>query len=402
MPNNKRQHYVPKHMLRRFATDAEARRVALYHLGSKRVVRGASLKEQCYKDYYHGADLQVEYALSKLERVDSKFVDTVIENECLPPHNVSHVPIMFSLQRSRTLSSSETLDAITDAFSKLTLFGRADEKELRSIRINFENSANFSVSTALSVAPILYDMKQILILNRSRTPFLLSDNPVIATNWFCRTRYPDRSGTGTSSAGLQMLLPIAPNLAILLIDSNIYSLDGRGGQHEISRCSDIQALNRLQFLSAKSTLYLPPGYSDEQLASVVATSRTEDRPFVFQRLESTGDNASYKLTNKDEYAAPSPEAHSEIVRIGGRQPPADIRFPGLSIRSKPAFFDDGSMASPTRDPIWTRIVHDFAEALSTQTMAFDDFADFVGAHRLEPRIGPWRQKAAARALRQKR
>ena len=71
MPDNKRQHYVPKSVLRRFACDLdrdpEPRQINLVNISRLKIVREASLKEQCYRDYFYGQKTAVEKQLSLLE-----------------------------------------------------------------------------------------------------------------------------------------------------------------------------------------------------------------------------------------------------------------------------------------------------------------------------------------------
>jgi uncharacterized protein DUF4238 len=62
-------------------------------------------------------------------------------------------------------------------------------------------------------------------VNNCAVPFIISDNPVVMTNWFGRTRMSGRSSSGMARSGLQITMPLSPKYALLLHDSNVYVAD---------------------------------------------------------------------------------------------------------------------------------------------------------------------------------
>ena len=54
----KRQHYVPRLLLRSFSSDPQRRMLCVRT--RERTVVGASMRDQCYSDYLYGADGSVE------------------------------------------------------------------------------------------------------------------------------------------------------------------------------------------------------------------------------------------------------------------------------------------------------------------------------------------------------
>jgi Protein of unknown function (DUF4238) len=63
MPNNKRQHYVPKSTLKHFAYDEAQRRINIININLGKIIRGASLRYQCYRDYFYWKTENVEQSL---------------------------------------------------------------------------------------------------------------------------------------------------------------------------------------------------------------------------------------------------------------------------------------------------------------------------------------------------
>ena len=61
----KRQHFVPRCLLRRFSQTAQT--TSVFVIGSATFVETAAIKTQCAVDYYYGHDQRVETELSRLE-----------------------------------------------------------------------------------------------------------------------------------------------------------------------------------------------------------------------------------------------------------------------------------------------------------------------------------------------
>ena len=65
MPSKKRQHYVPRSLLKRFSVCEK--QINLYLLASRRFIKQASLRDQCYRDYYYGKDAPIEDGFAAME-----------------------------------------------------------------------------------------------------------------------------------------------------------------------------------------------------------------------------------------------------------------------------------------------------------------------------------------------
>jgi uncharacterized protein DUF4238 len=267
---------------------------------------------------------------------------------------------------------------------------------LRKTRVRLTQAANFHLGVALSVSPILLDLKQILLVNRSAIPFIISDNPVLATNWFCRGRFPHRGG-GWGRSGLQIGMPLSPQHALLLHDSNVYATSSPNDIITLTGEQTVSSLNDLQWLNAYQNIYFPPGLGDDQIQRLLAVSRGDESLFSFRRFERTGDSRnSYRATDKDEFAAPNEGVTHELVHFAPKSLPKDIRIKGVSIRAKPRYYDNGSMASPARDPAWDRIVSDFASAVEAKQCSFSNLWQFAGQHYLASHVGPWLARKSRR------
>ena len=387
MADKKRQHFVPKYILRNFSADASAKQINLFHIPSKRLVIGASLREQCYRDYFYGDNLEIENSLSAIEGVQAHLIRKVTQAKRITELRLPEIPLFLAMQYGRTLRSAEDQSDRFEAFAKLCLSGSIDEDVLRSVRLRVGNSSVLSTSAAIKTSPILYDLKQVLVENKTNIPFVISDHPVIVTNWFCRRNFPSNHGTGFAAAGLQIFMPISPKFSLMLLDAGTYNLADKCGYLILTKGKDVHGLNALQWLNADKVIYIPQGLDETQLEFLTMTKGRKDRRFDLTRADKLADGNGFAVTNKDEYAAPTEGAKSELVVIGGIKPAKDIRFSGLGLKSRPQFYNDGTIASPLRDPYWLQIVEEFISDGSGIQRPYSDFADFVASHPLEPLIG---------------
>lgn len=387
MADNKRQHFVPKYVLRHFSADASAKQIDLFHIPSKKMIKGASLREQCYRDYFYGDNLEFEKNLSVIEGVQANLLRELIQSKRISGLKIPEIPLFLAMQYGRTLRSAEDQSDRIEAIAKLYLSGSFEEDILRSVRIRVENSSMLSTATAIKTSPLLYDLKQVVIENKTKIPFVISDHPVVITNWFCRRRFPSNHGTGFAVAGLQILMPISPKFSLMLLDAGTYRIADEFGHVMLTKGKDAHRLNALQWLNADKVIYVPQGLEETQLKSLIMTTGRKDRRFELTRADKLADDSGFSVTDKDEYAAPTEGAKSEMVVIGGTKPAKDIRFSALDLKSRPQFFDDGSMASPLRDRYWLQIVEEFIRDDTSIQRPHSDFAAFVASHPLEPFIG---------------
>lgn len=173
----------------------------------------------------------------------------------------------------------------------------------------------------------------------------------------------------------------------MLLDAGTYRIADKLGHAILTKGKDVHGLNAPQWLNADKVIYAPQGLEETHLKSLTMTTGRKDRRFEFTRADKLPDGSGFAVTDKDEYAAPTEGTGSDLVVVGGNKPARDIRFSGLDLKSRPQFFDDGSMVSPLRDPYWLQIVEEFIREDSSIQRPHSDFAAFVASHPLEPLIG---------------
>jgi len=318
MPDNKSQHYVPQFLLRQFSSDTGQRQINIINIGRKKIIRGASLREQCCRDYFYGRLTEMEKNLGQLEGRFALILKQIVATKAYDPRNEYYMAMMIALQKARTLRAEEEMNSMADKLIKLMMFNRVPEENLRQVEITPKGVINFLVGQSLILSPILLDLKQFIVINETSTPLIVSDNPVVSTNWYGRTRFRGRSLDGMSRSGLQMMMPLSPTYALMLHDSNVYTTHTSNNVIKITKSKIVDKLNELQWLNAHKNLYFSPEFKNDMIQSLLGIDREKEKPAPFERLESVENGRFFKKTDKDEFAAPSHGVTSEIIRLGSR------------------------------------------------------------------------------------
>jgi hypothetical protein len=239
------------------------------------------------------------------------------------------------------------------------MYNRFDRDVLEKIRLRVTNAASQNVVQALLLCPIMYDLKHFLIINRTKTPFIISDNPVSHTNWFCHARLQGRSSGGIAKSGLQVFMPIAPHCALLLHDKYVYQAASIDHVIYLQNQEEVDSINEIQWLNAYKNIYFPPGFEEIHIDRCLSWQRDKELPII-KRLNPTDRIGKYVATDKTVYDAPDEGVTRELIHFGAPESTKDIRISAIHIRRKPVYFDDKSAASPVRDLVWSRIVEEFA------------------------------------------
>ena len=295
---------------------------------------------------------------------------------------------LIALQKARTEQTESQFNDMANKLIKLMLFNRVSDSLLRQAQIRVDNATVIMLATALSVSPLLLDLKQFLVINNTPLPFIISDNPAVFTNWFLRKLFPGRPSEGMKRSWLQICLPLSPKFALLLHDGDVYLTNHENGNIILRNSSDVKSLNALQWLNAYSNIYFPPRINEAYLREIMRIDRNSSGRAFMRRFE-TRDNEVFHLTEKDEFDSPSEGVKSELIYISTANLPLDIRVGAVKLRPKPRYVYDGSLGSLIRDPAWAQIIEDFSSAVLEKRVSLNDLWDFVENHPLSVKIGHW-------------
>jgi hypothetical protein len=300
MATKKKQHYVARSYLGLFG-HANGKQVDLYNIKGRSFVGRASIRHQCVRSYFYSREQHIENFLGDVDQDFAVVFRTIQERGTIDydPCDERVILTLFAvLQWMRTQAQrdqSQTFDVrMTESCArKLPELTHIDFDEFK-IQPMYKGWARRNVLFALESLPIILDLRPRLLINRSETDFITSDNPVIMQSVFLHDRHAPNNPS-LAIKGLQILYPIGPRHYIMLYDPTCYRVgsDKKAAVEVRSKC-DISRLNKLQFLSALQNIFLPPSLGEayaKKLADEFGREHTEPGVVYREYPQVTSDNS---------------------------------------------------------------------------------------------------------------
>lgn len=257
MPQNKKQHYIPKFYMKNFS-DFNGR-VNVLNLRDKQIYENVPYKNQGYNTYYYGLDTKWEKILSNKEQIWATSIKSVLNNDVMSMSILSALKEFAVYQRERSFANkqyrikeqSELLFHAAEIdlshkgipYSEAELMKNCEEIVSRSIKSTdyFDRLESF--------VSMINDLKVLKVLYNTERSLIASDVPVIAINPFYKT------AVGYGMMGLIIFFPVSPNCLIVLYDRKMYP---HFSEKETVYCDDeeeVHSLNVYQLISAEKILY---------------------------------------------------------------------------------------------------------------------------------------------------
>lgn len=211
---------------------------------------------------------------------------------------------------------------------------------------------NFEIKEAVQTAmetfadnmDIVDDLKICLILNKTKIPFVTSDNPAVLTNrWHLNDTRTKFRSFGLNACGDMLFLPLTPEIMCVGYDGDVYSIPQKKGWTSVTKESDVKAFNQHQFLECRANIF----FKNSEHLKVVEKSFeyvVNNRPSERHRIHyavfdySDGEHSRYKVINPSE-AREHERAivHSETVHSRPLSWPNVIRW-----RNRGAVYTNGT------------------------------------------------------------
>lgn len=246
MANNKKHHFVPQFYLKNFSVNGKS--VSLFNRKTLRTVITAPIKTQCYRDYFYGKDLSLEKTLGILEGKIAHLLRSICTNLCIPSRSdeeYNGLMLYIAVQSSRTTYAADEMSQIRDLSSQ--------DGYLKPLR-DSEKPATAMVHVVRALAGF-YSLSSKLLVNHTSEEFITSDNPCVYYNILAE-KMNMGNGCHINSVGLIIILPISPQVSVVLYDERIYKLGGKSDQIiDMTNKTDVIELNKLQFVSSEQNVY---------------------------------------------------------------------------------------------------------------------------------------------------
>jgi hypothetical protein len=259
MTEYKVQHFVPQWYQRNFSSnDKNAqpdKHIWVYDVESRHIDQ-KTIYETAQEDEFYGGIF--EKSLQEIETATASAINVIIKNQTikgLSSKTLTNLMQFIMLQSTRTKSAKVITENSVRADLERDIKPRYRKKYEKSPEmVSFIDSLDLSdfdffrcnMEIALSGVIAISDLTAYLLINKTGSPFITSDHPVVTNNYF----YKKLSGQGFQTPGLQFIVPITEKLCILLIHAELYTINSdKRLIIEINKSCDVDSLNRLQVLN---------------------------------------------------------------------------------------------------------------------------------------------------------
>ena len=265
MPANKKQHFVPRCLLKNFSTNDK---VFVFNVPKDVILdEPVPYKSQCQEDHLYGKDGEWESWLKKYEDKVAPIFASLIGDEALSEEqqiDLKRYMLIQSMRTKRAISNRKRM--MTEAYEwAIPLMAHFQGAIISNDKIRFfaeqfvdehteEEYAKEDLHTAETYLESFADLS-IRILEAKELSFVCSDHPALLFNPF-QPEY----GIGLEVAGLMVVMPVSPRHCILLYDEGIYEYDDSIkvaiGSETVLNLNHLQYsfCNELVFSNQKSTL----------------------------------------------------------------------------------------------------------------------------------------------------
>lgn len=272
----KNQHFVPKLLLRRFATSyGKQAKVNVYDIKRNQIRERQNIDDVCAGNYTYDRDNSVESFLDKnIETPAGAELNRILDGsisfiEKPDAKLLQFVLVQLSRTRQAYKSNLEFLNSMMQTvFVETARLNNWDEQSAARLRVEPDEPRavlSYLAATAATQFPLIADLAGCIVTNETDEEFITSDHPVFQHNWYLRDS-SELLANSITARGIQFFLPLSPSKTLCLYDASVYAYRGKTRNEPIliSR-DDVLILNSFQALNADSLLLTR---SDRMLDSV--------------------------------------------------------------------------------------------------------------------------------------
>lgn len=251
MASNKNQHFVPRCYLREFTHESKNRAINIFNIDRKTPIYKAPVKNQCSKGYFYGQNKKLEDAIQFVERTYASLLREILGG---PKELSSYHKIVLKrfwlFQYLRTEEASRRAAEMSNGIVRKAGISSED------FNLEIKEAVQMSMRIFAEHMDTIDDIKVCLILNKTKIPFLTSDDPAILTNkWHLNDKRTKLNSFGLRSCGDIFLLPLTPEILCIGYDGDVYSIPHKKGWTSIDKESDVKAFNQHQFLNCRANVF---------------------------------------------------------------------------------------------------------------------------------------------------
>jgi hypothetical protein len=265
------------------------------------------------------------------------------------------------IQSARTAQAAAEANEMVEKVGKWMLRNALTDPELLAflddVTIQLTEPAAEALRPAVMETPVILDLKIKLLHNVTSAPFVLGDHPAVKHNGLYSSAKV--SVLGLANVGLQFVLPISPEYAVVFYDEKAYSLGSPASNVvKVAPAGIVLALNEFQWANAVENIYFRPSDDPANWSPApgrIANLRKDEHVSVGE--------AEVKMEGAK---------RTKMISVQTQRPSRTLRMPLFRNRiTPPPFVNVGPL--PLRDPDWASDVHRLTDALNAGTISPEEF-----------------------------
>jgi len=201
------------------------------------------------------------FHIGNLEGIAEDIFKRICDTKDIPESHLDLVTIL-SLMHSRTKRKADLDSDFIELAAKRTIRCSPDRQSvelvpmLDQVRLRDRAAGLRLVKMSLRYPHLLYDLDLRIIIAPEGQSFVTSDHPVVLLNQAFFDIIKDSAIVGLANTGLQIFLPISPQLLLIAFDRNFYRVGNRRRtSYRLERPEDCDLINGLQVLNADENIY---------------------------------------------------------------------------------------------------------------------------------------------------
>lgn len=339
MATNKNQHFVPRCYLRPFTINGEDAAINLYNIDSQKFISGAPVKNQCSGNYFYGKDDVLEKAIQSVESAYGSTLREICKHGYFLTESHKDVLRIFWLfQYLRTEAAAKRAAEMSNGIGIIAGVDNPD------FNLKIKDAVTIAMQLFADEMRIIDDLKICLVKNKSKIPFITSDDPAVLTNkWWLSDSRTKGDSFGLNSAGNLILLPLTPNLLCIGYDGNVYNISHNSGMVDAKSERDVALFNQHQILNCRANLFIHDSKHSQTMGDAYVEVKNIRPPSRYKinyaiRDTSVGNYVRYRVVDSKEC-----EKHTDALIHSQTIHPIPLFWPKqITFRSKGVVYTNGT------------------------------------------------------------
>ena len=243
---NKKQHYVPQFYLKNFS-DQSQKAVGHFVVDRKKFIEHSPICNIACENFLYGQDLNRENFLARQEAKWAIAIRYIIEKQGIE-NGIYRLDLclFIAAQICRTIKMRDEQNE---------MYRQIKEIDESFVPKNFD-PFYFVSDIVPKITFFISDFEYLVIVNKTDSPFITSDNPVIMYNSML-AKNKIRCSYGIGTQGIQIFVPLSSCICVCLYDKTVYrsvtdnhriAIEDAGTVFEINKLICNNSYNNLFFL----------------------------------------------------------------------------------------------------------------------------------------------------------